>query len=104
MASSIKIRTSIKDGLTTVRSIIRHPMDSGYIKNPETGDTIPAHYIEKVTVHHGDKLVLQCDWGRAVSANPFLSFIFSGAKTGDTLRISWADNKGESDSIEAVIQ
>ena len=104
MASSIKIRTSFRDGLTTVRSIIRHPMHHGYVNDPETGNAIPAHYIEKVTVHHGDKLVLQCDWGRAVSANPYLSFIFSGAKAGDALRINWIDNKGESDLIEAVIQ
>lgn len=90
--------------MTTVRTILRHPMDSGYIKNPETGDIIPAHYIEKVTVHHGDKLILQCDWGRAVSANPYLSFIFSGAKAGDALRINWTDNKGESDLIEVAIQ
>jgi len=104
MASSIKIRTSIKDGLTTVRSILRHPMHTGYEKDQETGNTIPAHYIEKVIVHHGDKLILQCDWSRAVSSNPYLSFIFSGAKAGDTLRISWSDNKGASDSVEAAIQ
>ncbi|MBI4005903.1 MAG: thiosulfate oxidation carrier complex protein SoxZ [Gammaproteobacteria bacterium] len=104
MASSIKIRTSIKDGLTTVRSILRHPMHTGYEKDPETGNTIPAHYIEKVIVHHGNKLILQCDWSRAVSSNPYLSFIFSGAKAGDTLRISWSDNKRESDTAEAIIQ
>lgn len=104
MASSIKIRTSIKDGLTTVKSILRHPMHTGFETDPETGNKIPAHYIESVTVHHGEKRILQCDWSRAVSANPYLSFMFSGAKTGDTMRINWIDNMGESDSIEASIQ
>lgn len=104
MADSIKARTSIKDGLTTVQAIIRHPMDNGYTKDDVTGEVIPAHYIENVMVHHDSKLVLQCEWSRAVSRNPYLSFIFAGAKSGDQLKISWSDNKGESDSAEFEIK
>lgn len=104
MTSSIKVRTSIRDGLTTVRSIIRHPMDTGYEKDEQTGETIPAHYIETVTVYHGDKIVLQCDWSRAVSRNPYLSFVFAGAREGDILKISWSDNKNKSDSLSVKIE
>ncbi len=104
MSSSIKVRTSMRDGLTTVRAIIRHPMHTGYETDPESGELIPAHYIENVTVHHGDKLILNCDWSRAVSSNPYLSFIFAGAQPGDTLKISWSDNKGKSDAAEMKIQ
>jgi Sulphur oxidation protein SoxZ. len=103
MASSIRVRTSMRDGLTTVRAIIRHPMHTGYEFDQESNQLIPAHYIENVTVYHGEKIVLQCDWSRAISRNPYLSFIFSGAQAGDKLRISWVDNKGESDSFEAAI-
>ncbi|MFP4081081.1 MAG: thiosulfate oxidation carrier complex protein SoxZ, partial [Ectothiorhodospira sp.] len=42
-------------------------------------------------------------WGPGISRNPYLSFRFEGASAGDTLRISWEDNKGESDSTEAEI-
>ena len=104
MSSSIKIRTKLKDGLTTVRAIIRHSMHTGFGNDPETGKNIPAHYIRHVYVHHGSKLVLQCDWSRAVSRNPYLSFMYTGAKAGDILRISWQDNKGESDSSETMIK
>ena len=104
MASSIRIKTSLRDGLTTVRAIIRHPMHTGYEFDKETGKLITVHYIENVTVHHGDKIILQCDWGRAVSANPYLSFTFTGARTGDMLRIHWTDNLGGGDSIEFMIQ
>ena len=104
MAGTIKARTSIKDGLTTVQAIIRHPMHNGYTKDDITGEVTPAHYIENVTVHHGDKMVMQCDWSRAVSRNPYLSFIFAGAKPGDQLKISWSDNNGESDSAEIEIR
>lgn len=104
MAGSIKARTSTRDGITTVRVIIRHPMDTGYQSDPETGEIIPAHYIENVEIHHNDKLVLQCDWSRAISRNPYLSFKFAGASPEDKLQISWRDNRDESDSAEFRIR
>jgi sulfur-oxidizing protein SoxZ len=100
MTSSIKVRTSMREGKTTVRAIIRHPMHTGYATDPDTGELVPAHYIENVTVQHGDKTLLQCDWSRAISSNPYLSFEFSGARPGDILRIFWSDNKGETDTLE----
>lgn len=103
MTSTIKVRTSMRDGITTVRAIIRHPMHTGYEFDMEAGALIPAHYIENVTAYHGEKIILQCDWSRAVSSNPYLSFEFTGAQPGDLLRITWSDNKGESDSIETKI-
>jgi sulfur-oxidizing protein SoxZ len=38
-----------------------------------------------------------------VSKNPFFSFRFSGAKTGESLKISWVDNQGQTGSGEAQI-
>ncbi len=104
MASGIRIRTSIKDDLTTVQAILKHPMDTGNSRDPETGNMIPAFFIETVTIHHGDKEIMSCDWSRAVSKNPYLSFSFTGAKVGDTVRISWQDSSGNKESKETVIQ
>ena len=104
MAFGIRIRTSIKGGLTIVQAILKHPMDTGNSSDPETGNIIPAFFIETVTLHHGDKIIMTCDWSRAVSKNPYLSFSFTGAKAGDTVRISWQDSSGNSESKEAVIQ
>ncbi|MCK5104043.1 MAG: thiosulfate oxidation carrier complex protein SoxZ [Cyclobacteriaceae bacterium] len=104
MAAGIRIRTSTKDGLTTVQAILKHPMDTGNSRDPETGEMIPAFFIEAVTIHHGEKIIMTCDWSRAVSKNPYLSFAFEGAKTGDTVRISWQDSSGNTESKEAVIQ
>lgn len=104
MANSIKARTRIRDTITTVRIIIRHPMHTGFQADPESGEIIPAHYIDNVSVYHEDKLVLQCDWSRAVSRNPYLSFEFAGARAGDRLHITWQDNLGESDTAEFRIQ
>jgi sulfur-oxidizing protein SoxZ len=104
MAGSIRVKASLRSGLTTVRAIIHHPMHTGYEIDKSAKKLIPAHFIENVIVHHGDIIVLQCDWGRAISANPYLSFSFTGAQAGDVLRISWSDNLGQSDSVEATVQ
>ncbi len=57
-----------------------------------------------VTINHNDKVIMTCDWSRAVSKNPYLSFSFMGARSGDTIRISWQDNGDGAESREAVIQ
>jgi sulfur-oxidizing protein SoxZ len=52
---------------------------------------------------HNGKTVLVAEWGPAVSKNPYLSFAFDGAAAGDTVELSWSDNKGDSDSVSAKI-
>ena len=103
MANSIRIRAQHKGGTTTVKALITHPMETGMRKDKKTGDKIPAHYITEVKCEHGGKTVVTAQWGAAVSKNPYLSFAFTGAKAGDTVKLSWVDNKGEKDSAEAKV-
>ncbi len=104
MAKSIKVRAKVKDGTTVVKALISHAMETGMRKNKKTGKKFPAHFIQEVTCSHNGNTVLSADWGTAISKNPYLSFKFSGAKAGDTLKMSWVDNKGASDSVEAKIK
>ena len=104
MAKSIKVRAKAKDGVATVKCLISHPMETGLRKDKKTGKPIPAHFIQEVTCEHSGKTVLSAQWNTSLSQNPFLSFKFSGAKSGDTIKISWVDNTGESDSQEAPIK
>ncbi|MCW8935280.1 MAG: thiosulfate oxidation carrier complex protein SoxZ [Gammaproteobacteria bacterium] len=104
MAKSIKVRAKVKGETTVVKALISHAMETGQRKNKKTGKMIPAHFIQEVTCSHNGNDVLNADWGTAISKNPYLSFKFNGAKKGDTLKMSWVDNKGESDSVEAKIK
>jgi len=104
MAKSIKIRARMKGGNCEVKSLIKHKMETGLRKDKKTGKVIPAHFIQEVTCEHNGTTVLSANWGTAISTNPYLSFSFSGAKKGDTIKLSWVDNKGESDSAEAQIK
>lgn len=101
--SSIKARAKMSDGVTTVKALVKHPMETGLRKDKKSGKLIPAHFIQEVVCEHNGTKVMTALWGPAISKNPYLSFKFSGAKAGDSLKISWVDNKGESDSTETKV-
>ena len=103
MANSIRIR-AIGAGVTTVKALITHPMETGLRKNKKTGKKIPAHFIQEVKCEHNGKQVMNAQWSGAVSKNPYLSFKFTGGKIGDTIKLSWVDNTGQSDSAETKVK
>jgi len=100
--SSIKMRANTEGDVTTVKALISHPMETGSRKD-SAGKLIPAHFIQEVTCEHNGTVILSAQWGAAVSKNPYLSFRFKGGKAGDTLKMSWTDNSGASDTAEATI-
>jgi len=77
-------------------------METGARKDKD-GSLIPAHFIQEITCESGGKTLLTAYWSGGVSKNPYLSFKFSGGNVGDKLKLTWLDNKGESDSEEADI-
>lgn len=104
MSSEIKIRATLQDGVTTVKTLMIHPMETGLFKNSRTGEPIPAHFIQEVTCVHKGVVVMAVECGIALSKNPYLAFSFMGGQAGDTLTINWLDNRGMSDSAEALIE
>jgi sulfur-oxidizing protein SoxZ len=103
MANTIKIRARIQDGVTEVKALISHPMDNGVAKDKKTGKLIPAHFIKEVVCKWKGKAVMTAYWSGGVSRNPYIAFKFKGASKGDSVELSWTDNKGESDSRTATI-
>ncbi len=102
MAKPMKVRARSVDGVTDVRMLMRHDMESGQRKD-SAGEVIPAHYIQNVTVKHRQRVVLFAQWGPAVSKNPYLAFKFTGGAPGDRVKVTWIDNKGDSRTDETII-
>lgn len=98
---SIKVRAKYKDGVTTVKALMTHPMESGFRKN-SNGEAIPAHFIQEVACEVDGQMMVNAHWSGGVSKNPYLSFKFDGGE-GKTLKLTWTDNKGDSDSVESAI-
>jgi sulfur-oxidizing protein SoxZ len=91
---SIRIRARQKNGITTVKALISHPMETGQRKNSKTGELIPAHFIQEVEARSGDTLLMKTHWGPGVSKNPYVAFKYRGGKSGDEVTLTWVDNKG----------
>ena len=102
MADPMRIRANNKDGVTEVRVLMSHVMESGARKDA-AGATIPAHYIKDLEATHNGKVVLQAMFSGAVSQNPFLSFKFKGGAKGDKLVVTWVDNKGDTRTDEVQV-
>ncbi|NBC13893.1 MAG: thiosulfate oxidation carrier complex protein SoxZ [Gammaproteobacteria bacterium] len=101
--SDIKIRAKSSNGVTTVKSLMSHVMETGLRKDKETGEPIPAHFIQEVTAKWKDDVVMTALWSGGVSKNPYLSFKFNGGEPGDPIEITWVDNQGNSETGTAEI-
>jgi sulfur-oxidizing protein SoxZ len=104
MADSIKIRAKSDGEVTTVKVLVSHPMETGTRKDSKTNELVPAHFIQEFKAEVNGKVVFKSNVGAGVAKNPYFAFKFKGASSGDTIKISWVDNKGESDSAEATIK
>lgn len=102
--ATIRLKATIKAGITEVKSLIKHPMETGARKDLETGRLIPAHFIEEVNCEHNGQIVVSAIWSGGVSKNPYYAFKFKGGKVGDTVKLTWKDNQGKTDSKETQIK
>ena len=104
MAGKIKIRAKEKGDVTTVKFLMKHPMETGLRKDRKTGENIPAHYISDVTLSLNGTGVMTAYLGPGVSKDPYLSTEIRGAKKGDTVTVAWIDNMGGQASADATVK
>jgi sulfur-oxidizing protein SoxZ len=102
MSEPMKIRTRLEGDVADVRILMLHPMETGARKDSK-GDIVPQHFIQNVAVTHNGKTVLDAQWSQAISRNPFLGLRIKGAKVGDKLSVTWADNKGDKRTDEVTV-
>ena len=102
MADPMKIRAQLKGDTAEIRVLMQHAMETGQRKD-SAGNTIPAHFIQSITVDVGGKRVIQGQTGTSVSRNPVFGFRVKGAKAGDKVVIHWEDNKGDKRTDETTV-
>jgi len=98
----MKMRATLNGGVTDVRVLMTHPMETGQRKDPD-GKLVPLHFIQNVTLKVNGKTVIDAQISQAVSRNPVFSFRLKGGAKGDKIEVSWLDNHGESAAIEAAV-
>lgn len=101
-AGPMKMRASLGSGVTDIRVLMNHPMETGLRKDAD-GNLVPTHFIQNLTVKVNGRTVVDAQISQAVSRNPVFSFRLKGGAKGDKIEVSWLDNRGESASIEADV-
>ncbi len=102
MADPMKIRAQVKGDAAEIRILMSHPMETGQRKD-NAGNTIPAHFIQAITIDLNGKRVIQGQTGVSVSRNPVFAFKVKGAKAGDKVTVNWVDSKGDKRTDEATV-
>ena len=102
MADPMKIRAQVKGDAAEIRVLMSHPMETGQRKD-NAGNTIPAHFIQAITIDVNGKRVIQGQTGTSVSRNPVFAFKLKGAKAGDKVTVNWTDSKGDKRTDEATV-
>ena len=74
--------------------MIRHPNNSGLQRDPLTQYFIPAHFVDKLSVSQGDRLILAMEGGISISEDPNFRFDFT-AQGKDPLKIVASDTEGK---------
>jgi sulfur-oxidizing protein SoxZ len=101
-ARAMKMRATAIGGVTDIRVLMAHPMETGQRKDRD-GKLVPKHFIQNLVVKVNGQTVVNAEISQAVSRNPVFSFRVKGGAKGDKIEVSWHDNKGESNSIEGAV-
>jgi sulfur-oxidizing protein SoxZ len=103
MAEAMKMRATMDGDAADVKVLIKHPMDTGLMKDKKTDKLIPSFFINQVVATLNGKTVLEAQWGVGIAENPFLGFRVKGAKSGDKIGVNAVDNLGNKYDGEVVV-
>lgn len=102
MGGPMKMRATLSGGITEIRVLMTHPMETGQRKDPD-GKLVPLHFIQNLTVKVNGKTVIEGQTSQGVSRNPVFSFRVKGGAKGDKIEVSWLDNQGDTNKIESAV-
>ena len=98
----MKIKAVAQNNVVLVKVLVQHSMETGRRKD-HNGTVVPAHYITELTAQHKGETVFHAELGPGISQNPLLTFQFTGGAVGETVTVSWVDNKGGTEKAESLI-
>lgn len=91
----IRVPKKLKKGqVFEVKTLIKHPMESGLRVNKKTGKNIPREIINGLKVTYNGDEVLNAVWHPGLSANPYTSFFVVAEKSGP-MEFTWTDDPGQ---------
>lgn len=89
----VRMPSQAKPGeMIEIKTLIAHEMESGQRKDA-SGKVIPRKIINRFTASFNEKPVFEAEWFPSVSSNPYQSFFFKAAESGE-FTFTWKDDDG----------
>lgn len=89
----VRVPAQVKPGeIFEIKTLISHEMESGQRKD-SAGKVIPRKIINKFVAEFNGKMVFEAEWNPAISANPYQSFFYKAAESGE-FTFTWKDDDG----------
>ncbi|KIZ43766.1 MULTISPECIES: thiosulfate oxidation carrier complex protein SoxZ [Rhodopseudomonas] len=89
----VRVPAQAKPGeVIEIKTLISHEMESGQRKDA-SGKVVPRKIINTFTAEFNGKQFFEADWNPAISANPYQSFYYKAAETGE-FTFTWKDDDG----------
>lgn len=99
----VRLPKTAKPGeVIAIKTLIKHRMESGQRKDPNTGETIPRKIINRFECTFEGEPVVSIDLDPAISANPFIEFEVQ-VPTSGTFAFTWHDDDGAVYATEKAI-
>lgn len=103
MSTPFRIKATHNGELTEVKTMISHPMETGYRYDQASKTVVPEHFIQTIRYLHNSQLVMEAEFSIAISKDPYLSFSLRNAKPGEQIEVIWTDNIGNTQSHTVTI-
>jgi sulfur-oxidizing protein SoxZ len=84
--------TAQRGAMLEIKALINHQMENG-LRYDLDGHLLPRKIINHFTCKYNGEVVIDCDWGTAISANPYISFFAVAADSG-SFEFEWTDDDG----------
>jgi len=102
--ANIKIKAKFKDGIVKVKALAKHEMTTYNQAEKKTGDRNNANFITHISATVNGKIVYEASTSQFLSKDPIFKFKFRGGEKGDTISMTYVDNKGNSKTDTAKIK
>jgi sulfur-oxidizing protein SoxZ len=89
----VRVPATAKVGeIIEIKTLISHEMESGQRRDAD-GKPIPRKIINKMSAAFNGKAFFEAAWNPAISANPYQSFFYRAAESGE-FTFFWKDDDG----------
>jgi sulfur-oxidizing protein SoxZ len=89
----VRMPSQAKAGeIIEIKTLIAHEMESGQRKDV-SGQIVPRKIINRFIAAFNGKPVFEAEWFPSISTNPYQSFFFKAAESGE-FTFTWKDDDG----------